>query len=137
MQENHLKKKLRELKKQEKRIRHTEHCVMWDRYFSDQGQYPLKALLTMTDERRKSIFEDYFMSIYLLYYRENGQPITQLCDPALLSIFGLSSFATFEDVKKRFRELAHRHHPDKGGNIDTFRMYLDVYEQIKDYFPSE
>lgn len=133
MQENALKKKIRELKKQEQRIRQAERCVIWYQYFSDQGQYPFIELLSMTDEKRKRVFEDFFMSVYLLHYRENGQPLSQLYDPALLAIFGLSGYATFEDVKKRFRELAHKHHPDKGGNADIFRMYLEAYEQIKDH----
>jgi len=27
--------------------------------------------------------------------------------------------------------LAHKYHPDKGGDIDVFRAFLEVYEKLK------
>lgn len=124
-----MKKKIRALKKQEILIRGDNRKLVWDTYF--KGKYSIEKLETSSDDARKRIIEDYFISVYMLYYRENGISIDRFLDPALLQVFGLPSYATMEDVKKRFRELAMEHHPDHGGDINIFRYYMDVYEEIK------
>ena len=49
-------------------------------------------------------------------------------------ILGLDKSATDEDVKKRYRELVYRLHPDKSGTSGTnflFQMVMAAYELIK------
>jgi len=139
-----IKKKLRELKKQEVAIR-TEYgqwsnrtfSLVWDTFFSENKssqssvRYDASTLSQMTAQERKSVFEDYFFAVYLKHYKESGLPVSNLYDPSLLLIFGLPQGATLQDVKERFRILAHKYHPDKGGDVEVFRTFLEAYEKIK------
>lgn len=51
-----------------------------------------------------------------------------------LKILGLTTANTKEDVKKRYKLLAKKHHPDLGGNKETFVKINNAYTYIKDYF---
>jgi curved DNA-binding protein CbpA len=42
-------------------------------------------------------------------------------------ILGLPDFASIEEVKKAFRELAKKHHPDRGGDPEKFKKILKAY----------
>jgi hypothetical protein len=42
-----------------------------------------------------------------------------------------------EDVKKAFRVLAKQHHPDLGGNAETFKTINNEYEEAFEYFKNE
>lgn len=44
---------------------------------------------------------------------------------------GLPTTATSEEVKKTFRKLALVHHPDKGGNPETFKTLNNAYEVLR------
>lgn len=41
-------------------------------------------------------------------------------------IFNLTSSATTEDVNKRYKILAKKHHPDKGGNAENFKLIVEA-----------
>lgn len=46
-------------------------------------------------------------------------------------VLGLETFQGLEDLKKRFRDLAHQYHPDKNPEVDTtirFREILQAYQ---------
>ena len=45
---------------------------------------------------------------------------------------GLSSDATDEEIKQKYRELAHEHHPDKGGDEEIFKRIKAAYEILSD-----
>ena len=45
-----------------------------------------------------------------------------------LSVLGLTTAATFAQVKARHRELALQHHPDRGGDAAEFRKIQAAYE---------
>lgn len=47
-------------------------------------------------------------------------------------ILGVSKGATKEEIKKAFRKLAHKHHPDKGGNEDKFKEINEAYQILSD-----
>jgi hypothetical protein len=47
-----------------------------------------------------------------------------------LSILGLDERATLTDVKKQWRKLAQKLHPDKGGNTETFIRARTAYETL-------
>lgn len=138
MDKDMLKRKIRDLKKREIEIR-TEYgqmpmrpfVLVWDAFFNEKGKYSLDSLSHMDASERKSVFEDYFFSVYIKHYKELGLPISNLFDPQLLQTFGLPQGATMQDVKERFRILAHKYHPDKGGDIDVFRAFLEIYEKLK------
>lgn len=45
---------------------------------------------------------------------------------------GVSSDASDEEIKQRYRELAHEHHPDKGGDEEVFKRIKNAYEVLSD-----
>lgn len=47
-------------------------------------------------------------------------------------ILGVDKKATKDDIKKAFRKLAQQHHPDKGGNEDTFKAITEAYSVLGD-----
>ena len=135
-------RKLRQLKKVEIRIRFQDRpmppgrTLIWDQFFSTrtwddpQVRYPLHVLVTMDRERRKEVFEEYLSWVYFQYYRENGLSAANLYDPALLALLGLPPAATTADIKRRFRTLANRYHPDHGGESERFIELMDTYEKL-------
>ena len=137
-----LKRKLRQLKKLEigLRFRHRpapeNPDLVWDSFFSTRGQarpavrYPLPRLSQMSREEQKQVFEEYFYWVYFRYYQENGLTADNVHDPQLLALLGLPPYAGLADIKKRFRELAKRHHPDHGGDSDKFIELMQVYEKL-------
>jgi hypothetical protein len=137
-----LKRKLRQLKKLEIGLRFRYRPVpekpdrVWDSFFSTRGQarpavrYPLPRLSQMSREEQKQVFEEYFYWVYFRYYQENGLTADNLHDPQLLALLGLPPYAGLADIKKRFRELAKRHHPDHGGDSDKFIELMQVYEKL-------
>lgn len=50
-------------------------------------------------------------------------------------ILGLNPNATYRQGYDRFRYLARKHHPDKGGDADTFRQIHDAWQSIKNKLP--
>jgi hypothetical protein len=45
-------------------------------------------------------------------------------------ILGLPDLASIEEVKKAFRELAKKHHPDRGGDPEKFKKILEAYKVL-------
>jgi hypothetical protein len=48
-------------------------------------------------------------------------------------VLGVSPLATTREVKERYRELAFRTHPDRGGNLERMRELNMAYERILDH----
>lgn len=142
MYQDELKRKLRSLKKLETAIRFSNKALtgreqfVWDKFFSTKTdgntsvKYNMKQLMAMNREKMKEVFDEFFYHVYFQYYNENGITLKDLYDPNLLSILELSEGATAEEIKKRFRELALKYHPDKGGDSEKFIEVLDVYKKL-------
>ncbi|HWH06947.1 MAG TPA: molecular chaperone DnaJ [Candidatus Paceibacterota bacterium] len=47
-------------------------------------------------------------------------------------ILGVDKKATNDDIKKAFRKLAQKHHPDKGGDEATFKEITEAYSVLGD-----
>lgn len=47
------------------------------------------------------------------------------------TILGLKQGASKDQIKKAYRVLARKHHPDAGGSHETFQEIQQAYEQIK------
>src|SRR3989338_4841195 len=49
------------------------------------------------------------------------------------NVLGVSKNATQDDIKKAFRKLAHKYHPDKGGTDETkFKEITEAYSVLSD-----
>ena len=47
-------------------------------------------------------------------------------------ILGVTESATQDEIKKAYRKLAVEHHPDKGGNEETFKKISEAYDTLGD-----
>jgi len=45
-------------------------------------------------------------------------------------LLGVSATATQEEIKAAYRQLRSQHHPDRGGDADTFHKIQMAYEQL-------
>lgn len=45
-------------------------------------------------------------------------------------ILGISKVATQDEIKKAYRKLAHKHHPDKGGDEKKFKEINEAYQVL-------
>ena len=137
-----LKHKLRDLKKVEESIRFgnesesSTKIYVWDRYFCTKSfneltvKYPLWKIVKFDKKELKEVFNEYFYSIYFQKYKENGLNFDDINDPNMLSVLGLHPGASVDDVKKRFRELAKKYHPDHGGESEKMIDLLDAYHKL-------
>lgn len=48
------------------------------------------------------------------------------------STLGVDKKASQDDIKKAFRALAHKHHPDKGGSDEKFKEITEAYSILSD-----
>ncbi|MDD3085055.1 MAG: DnaJ domain-containing protein, partial [Candidatus ainarchaeum sp.] len=46
------------------------------------------------------------------------------------SILGVSKDAKADEIKTAFRKLAHKHHPDKGGDANKFKEINEAYQVL-------
>ena len=47
-------------------------------------------------------------------------------------ILGVNKTSSQEEIKKAYRKLAIKHHPDKGGSEDTFKKISEAYDTLGD-----
>jgi hypothetical protein len=147
-----IKRKLRRLKRLEIKIRFGynecyEHRgsqqdkpysakLVWDEFFElhdttlKRASYYIKELALMNKESFKNVINEYFFNVYYRYYKENGMINIPVFDPEILSQMGLSPDAGGDDIKKKFRELAKKYHPDTGGDSIKFIELMNNYKKL-------
>ena len=137
-----LKRKLRQMKKLEAQIRFKDSQTtkqkkyVWDQYFSTKDEkdgsvkYNMASLYDMTHEELKEVFNEYFYHVYYQYYKENGFSAEGVYDIELLTALGLPLDASIESIKSKFRELAKKYHPDRGGDSEKFMELVDIYKKL-------
>jgi len=136
-----VKFRVRKLKKLEIRLRWGDKqkpgtSLVWDSFFdlhdtpAGLAKYFLKSLTAMSREEYKQVVAEFFSRVYYEYYLENGITGVGMFDPLALAALGLPVDADRAEVRKRFRELAKKHHPDTGGNAADFIELMKVYERL-------
>ena len=50
-----------------------------------------------------------------------------------LKVLGLTPFVTYDEIKKRYRELSKKLHPDFGGSAEDMDRLNRAYEFLKKY----
>lgn len=144
-----MKRKLRSLKKLEIKIRtgssfhsgnldgkYSKMALVWDEFFdmhgagNSKGKYSLEDITSKSREDFKNIVDEFFFRVYYKYYMENGIVNFHLYDPEILKWMGLPLDAGFDEIKKRFRELAKKYHPDTGGDSSRFMKLMDNYKKL-------
>ena len=125
------KRKLRQLKKLEKKIRcigdDGECDLIWNDFFV--SKYPLKIVAAMDKESYKKVVEEYFYYVYYKFYVENKSGDVYY-DPEILSRLGLPLESDIEMIRQRFRELAKIYHPDAGGDAGDFIKLKEDYDNL-------
>lgn len=52
-----------------------------------------------------------------------------------LKLLELTKDTDYKKAYRRYRYLVKKHHPDKGGDADTFRQVVEAWKVCKDVFP--
>ncbi|MCL2286545.1 MAG: DnaJ domain-containing protein [Firmicutes bacterium] len=131
---DHLKHKVRKLKTFEKII--NGNSLVWDSFFDLRGtadsnaKYSLPTLTKMTKEEYNRVIDEFFAKIYYAFYKDNNITGVEFYDPAILKNLGLPPTAARAEIKKKFRELAKKHHPDAGGSSEIFIELMENYEKL-------
>ena len=135
-----IKRKLRQLKQAEVKIRFggvlkPGAALIWDGFFDlrdgvEKGGYSLAALAAMDKNAYKRVVDEFFSYVYYEYYKENGITNIRAYDPDVLSSLDLPFDAAEGDIKRRFRELAKEYHPDTGGDAAKFIALMEAYKKL-------
>lgn len=137
------KRKLRKLKKLEIKIRFSginipDKKLVWDSFFDlnaapeGKAKYYIYRIAAMDHEEYLNVINEYFAFVYFEHYKENGLTFRQgIFEPEALEFLGLPLDADESDIKKRFRELAKKYHPDTGGNAAEFIEMMEKYKRLR------
>ena len=136
-----LKRKIRKLKQFEVTIRAQNGIdestpLVWDKFFDLRGTgtstaiYSLSELTAKNKNDYKAVVDEFFAYVYYEIYIYNGFIDAPIYDPSLLEQLGLPPIADQQAVKKKFRDLAKEHHPDKGGDPEKFITLMNIYKEL-------
>lgn len=59
-------------------------------------------------------------------------PPREVSNSKYYEVLGVDKTASPDEIKKAFRKLAMKEHPDKGGNIEKFQEIQGAYEVLSD-----
>lgn len=85
-----------------------EYYLEWDNYYQ------------ATEETVEELLTSFWLRFHKLDHRETA-----------LAALELNSDATPNEIKKRYKQLAALHHPDKGGDMELFIQIRTAYESLK------
>ncbi|MHB1485020.1 MAG: DnaJ domain-containing protein [Saccharofermentanales bacterium] len=150
-----IKRKLRKLKKLEIRIRFAGDIsaaklikadLLWDEFFDlhdtgtgtrsgsgskkESAKYPMNALFMMNKDEYREVVDEYFFNVYFRFYKDNGLSNLYFYEPDILTQLGLPFDADMTAIKKKFRGLALKYHPDTGGDADKFMELMENYKKL-------
>lgn len=61
-----------------------------------------------------------------------GGPPKEIDNTKLYKTLGVEKNATYDEIRKAFRKLALKKHPDRGGNKEEFAEIQNAYEVLQD-----
>ncbi|PWK16550.1 J domain-containing protein [Tumebacillus permanentifrigoris] len=110
--------------------------------------YPLLLLIDIQDpqvvqlwaklspEARAERIEDLRRALSLTEVRRTTSAREDQSESNLLAyeVLGLTTAATWDQVRKRYRELVAQHHPDRGGDEGLFRAIHKAYKLVEARF---
>mgnify|MGYP001410887536 CR=1 FL=1 len=133
-----IKRSLREMKRLEIKLRFgggpSPHPpLVWDEFFDLQGtgrgKYSLETLAAMDREAYQKIIGEYWSFVYSELV--GGMDFHAVrYDTGVLLRWGLPADADEAAVKRRFRALAKRYHPDTGGSAEDFIGLMREYKKL-------
>jgi DnaJ-domain-containing protein 1 len=139
-----MKRKVRKLKHLEVKIRFNGNSkvaknLVWERFFDLHGdsdgtaRYSINQLVSMSKEEFKSVVDEYLILLYYELQNKSGNSFSQYqYNPDILAKLNLPLSADENDVKKRFRELVMKYHPDAGGDANKFIELMENYKKLID-----
>lgn len=74
-------------------------------------------LIEMSQQSVEQLLDEFWIKYYAVDKRSDA-----------LKLLGLSTQANHKEIKTKFKNLAAKHHPDKGGDADTFIQIRKAYE---------
>ena len=115
------------------------NSLVWNTFFDlkennlqkSKARYSIGDLERMDKDAIKDVIEEFWFHVYYEIYKGKGISIYEAQDPKLLAYLGLPYNADSTCVKKRFRELIKKYHPDAGGDTEKFLELMDMAENIK------
>lgn len=63
--------------------------------------------------------------------------MNQLSINECLEILGLKTYESKDQLKKHYKSLANKHHPDKGGDVEEFKKINQAYTTILEISPQK
>jgi len=84
----------------------------------------------MNKDDFRNVINEYFFHVYYRFCKENGIVNRHMYDPDILAQMGLPPDADSSEIKKRFRELAKKYHPDTGGGSSKFIELMENYKKL-------
>jgi len=93
----------------------SEACDLHDYYMNIEN-------LTMTEQQIAEMLSEFWNKFYAVDKKAQA-----------ILLFGLQERENLDwtTIKKRFNQLAHQHHPDKGGNEEFFFELKQAYKVLK------
>ena len=76
-------------------------------------------LVDMDQESVEKLLDDFWSKFFALDKRKEA-----------LELLGLASTASEKEIKSKFKYLAAQHHPDRGGDAETFIQIRLAYETL-------
>lgn len=133
-----IKHKIRRLKKWEIRIRGETDDLVWNAYFDTREnrakvRYPLERLAGMSGDEYRCVTDEFFYQVYYRLYRDcppEADSPYPLYNPEILAALGLPPETDAAALKRRFRELAKKYHPDAGGDKSLFIELTERYNEL-------
>lgn len=131
-----VKRIIRNLKKEEIRmicgllgIDTVSFPLVWNQYFDlkepyrGKAKYNLNQLIKMSEIEFEKVINDYFNSILNQIYSQE-----KLIE--IYPIFNLPLDSDMDTIKKHFRELSKKMHPDTGGSHEEFIALSQAYDNF-------